>query len=477
MATAMAMVTTPDRGEVRSAMAAHLLLWSLVMGRPSFDLSDPLILASEIHQPSEDDLASDPSALSTTELVQSAMEATTQQDWDRAVQWYLEALEREPNNVGIYNNLGVVMRRQGDLDGAVMAYRRALELDPTLDTAVLNLIIALLSQRDWQAALETLEEVEDRFPTMATLKLYRGLAHEKLAQWPQALTAYQAYSRQQPDALGYYRLAITYWQLEEGSKAADAFRRAAQLDPNAGFYSSEAGRALAKLGVTEEAALFLERLPQEWPDPDDFIVLARLAHQLDQSERARRALDRALTTSDDPTSQDPAWLNDAGVVSADETEYVDATQYLLTAVAQYETTPDPDPKLGAIAYSNLADVYWSQKQLDLALAAAQKALELDSQSPQAHNTLAAILVSLELPAEAIVPLQTATDLDPTYWQAYRNLAIAYALLGDQDRAFQSLQAAIAQAPTLAIVDNLNQELVKLERIEPLQPSTPAPDLN
>ena len=416
---------------------------------------------------------------STQELVQAAMEATTHQNWDAAVQLYQAALQREPNNVGIYNNLGVVLRRYGDLAGAIAAYRQALTLDPTLDTAVHNLILALLANRNWQEALDLIVATETRFPDMGILQLYRGLAYEKLEEWTEAIQAYQQYTQQSSTAVGYYRLAVAHWQSGNGSEAAKAFRRATQLEPTIGFYSSEAGRALATLGIWEEATLFLERLPDNWPDPADFVVLARLAHQLEQNTGAREALDQALRLAAPRTADqaqvnpnavkpDPSWLSDVGVLEADTTaNYKAATDYLMTAIAQFETSPRPDPQVGAIAYTNLADLYWTQEQFDLALAAAQQAIALQPNLPQAHNTLAAILVSLEFPKEAVTHLKQATDLDPTYWQAYRNLSIAYALLGDQDQSTQALQKAITQAPTLDIVDTLNQELMQLQRIEPL----------
>ena len=413
--------------------------------------------------------------LSVAEIVQDAMTAAAAQDWTESADLYRQALELEPNNAGLHNNLGVVLRRQGDLNGAIEAYRRTLELDPSLDAIYVNLAIALLSNQQWQEAITVLEDAQDRAPGEASLSLYRGLALEKLQQWPAAAQAYQTYIQTEPNALGYYRLAIAHWQSGAGSESAEAFRRAARLDPQVGLYSSEAGRALAKLGITQEARAFLERLPQNWPNPADFAILARLAFRLDQLEEAESTLQRAIQLSQDPSGtgvgggQVPASiLNDAGVVSAERQDLDRAVEFLQAAAASVDQ-PGASPRTGAITYSNLADLYLTQDQVDLALAAAQEAVQRDPSLAQAHNTLAVILLRLERVPEAKASLQRATQLDADYWQAHRNLGIAHALAGEQEQATQSLLTAIDKAPSLDIVQGLNDELLKLQQITPSPP--------
>lgn len=407
-----------------------------------------------------------------SELVQLAIQASSAQDWAKAADLYQKAIRLEPNNAGLYNNLGVALRRKGDLKGAATAYQKALDLDPGLDTAYLNLTIALLSGQQWAEAVATVQKAKPQLPGDPDLFLYEGLAYEKLQQWVKAVQAYESYVQRSPDALGYYRLAISHWQVGDGSRAAEAFRRAARLDPSVGIYSSEAGRALAKLGINEEAATLLRRLPQDWPDPTDFTVLARLAYQLNELGVAETAVQTAFQKADTSLSDSPesiqnnsqvsaALLNDAGVLKS-STDPAIATRYLQAAAAKVDGGQG-SIRTGAIAYTNLGEVYLAQEQLDLALAAAQEAVQRDPTLPQAQNTLGVAWLRLERLPEAKAALQKATQLDPNYWQAYRNLAVAQASEGALIEASQTLQMAIDKAPSLDVARNLNQELIQLQQ--------------
>jgi TolB-like protein/Tfp pilus assembly protein PilF/predicted negative regulator of RcsB-dependent stress response len=60
-----------------------------------------------------------------------------QRDFENALAAYQEALKRAPNNSFVYQYLGIVQRRLGKWQEAEVSYKRALELDPR-DVALLN---------------------------------------------------------------------------------------------------------------------------------------------------------------------------------------------------------------------------------------------------------------------------------------------------------------------------------------------------
>lgn len=395
--------------------------------------------------------------LNIVELVTAAVAATESQDWARAADLYRQAVELEPNNSGLYNNWGVVLRRQGDLQGAIRAYQRALELDPNLSAVYLNLGLAYLVERRWEEALAILTQAEQRLPNEVTLPLYKGIALEKLERWGEAIGAYSTYVQRTPNALGHYRLAIAYWQTGDPQRAAEFFQRAARMEAQVGLYSAEAGRALALLGQYQDAATLLERLPSSWLEASDFLLLARIAHHLHRPDLADRALQRALALADSGSSRaarTSSLLNDAGVLAAERQDLQQAVQFLEAALTESER----DPQMLAVVAANLADLYLSQGRLPEALQQAQRAVSADPNLPQAHNTLAAILLEQQDLDAAIHHWQEAVRLDPLYWQAHRNLAIAQALRGEIDQAVESMQRAMEKAPTLEIVQQLNGEL-------------------
>ncbi|NJK63614.1 MAG: hypothetical protein HC921_13830 [Synechococcaceae cyanobacterium SM2_3_1] len=152
-----------------------------------------------------------------------------------------------------------------------------------------------------------------------------------------------------------------------------------------------------------------------------------------------------------------------------------ATQFLEAAVAQLESQ-NSDPAVAAVANTNLADLYIAQANWDQALIRAQLALEWDPDLAQAHNTLAAVLLQQRQLQTATRHWQEATQRDPNYWQAHRNLALAYALNGEQQLATQQMQLAMEKAPTMDIVEQLNQELRRLPEVAPFEPDQENLDL-
>lgn len=408
------------------------------------------------------------------EVLQAAVDAVAREDWNAAVRLYREAIEIAPNEATLYNNLGVIERRRGNIDAAITAYRRTLELNSSFTEVYPNLAVALLATEQWQEALDTLDLADVSGVFDPLLPLYRALAHEKLRQWRQAAEAYEAYVQSEPNALGYYRAAIAHWQAGEGAAAARAFQLAARLDPAFPLYTSEAGLALAKLGVNQSAVKLLSRLPTGWTQPSDFVVLARLARQMDMDDLAETAIARALQSRN---AVPASWASDAGVILTENGQLETASRYLnrvlesvdedeARTVASYGNPRQVRKRRAlAIASANLAELYMQQNQPALALTAGQTARSLDPLLPVAHNNLGVAAIALNRPNEAAVALQEAVILAPEYWQAHRNLGLAYAHLGNRAKARQHLLLAMDTAPTLERVKQLNRELIQLKRRE------------
>ncbi|MEO1131939.1 MAG: hypothetical protein AAFX40_04445, partial [Cyanobacteria bacterium J06639_1] len=333
----------------------------------------------------------------------------------------------------------------------------------------------LLTTEQWQAALDVVDLASASNVFEPLLPLYRAFAREQLMQWEEAAAAYDAYVQTNPNALGYYRGAIAHWQAGDTAAAARSFQLAAKLDPAFPLYTSEAGLALAKLGVDRSAIELLSQLPPNWTQPGDFVILARLAHQQGMADMAEAAISQALGSG---TAVPPAWVSDAGAILSAAGRIDEATRYLervaaseqadeagLTAESYGQPLQVRATRARAIAAANLSDIYLQQEQPALALSASQNAIALDPLLPVARNNFGVAALALDRPNEAAAALEEAVVLDPEYWQAHRNLGFAYAYLGDRERARKHLQLAMDAAPSLKQVQQINQELVDLSRRE------------
>ena len=447
-------------------------------------------------------------AQSLSNVQQDALRAVAAENWSEAVRLYRQAIQLSPQQASLYNNLGVAQRQLGDRAGAIESYRKALELDANFTETYGNLAVLLLLEGEWQEALEVTQQARSLGITDPTISLYFGIASEKTQNWEDAARAYDRYLKTEASAPIAYRAAISFWQAGEGRDAIRAFKRATQLDPAFALYVSETGLALAKVGANRSAIEFLTDLPTDWSNPRDFVVLARLAQQEDMLDLAEASLLRAFQLSQSQGADIPAsWVSDAGTIEASKGEVeeaqgtfqnaIDGTyrseseatempssasdesnsepQDLFDIVARVESQqPAEEPEEVAvnqsdrdvaIASANLADTYLSQGNYALAFNASQAAIEADSTLPVAYNNRGAALMALGDPVAASDSFLKAIELQPDYWQAQRNLGIAYIQQGDRDRAREYLGEAMSNAPSLELVQQINDEMVTLDRSE------------
>jgi hypothetical protein len=115
-------------------------------------------------------------------------------------------------------------------------------------------------------------------------------------------------------------------------------------------------------------------------------------------------------------------------------------------------------------WNNLAEVLCESVQLDLAVKAAARALELQPRLPEAHNNMGYALSTMGRYDEAIGCFRTAVALRPEYAQAYGNLGIAYQFKGNLDQAVVMFRTALALHPDYSFAQ-WNHGLIHLMRGE------------
>jgi eukaryotic-like serine/threonine-protein kinase len=123
-----------------------------------------------------------------------------------------------------------------------------------------------------------------------------------------------------------------------------------------------------------------------------------------------------------------------------------------TAIDYFNQSMKKDPNF-ALAYTGLAnaslrmytvkkDASWSEK----ALAAAQRAAELNDKLPEAHMTLGTVYSATGQNNQAISELKRGLELAPNSDEAYRRLGGAYVAVGQKDLAIEALAKAVEINP-------------------------------
>src|SRR5947207_4361632 len=109
-------------------------------------------------------------------LLHSAEEALNRKNFPTAITALKSAVERQPDLVPAWFNLGYAYSGLHQDDEAVKAYQKALELKPDLFEARLNLGILLVELNKSEAALEQLAKAVALQPKHSRAHLYYGRA-------------------------------------------------------------------------------------------------------------------------------------------------------------------------------------------------------------------------------------------------------------------------------------------------------------
>ncbi len=113
-------------------------------------------------------------------------------EFDQAVLAYSRALNLDPANADIYNNLGVCLRAQGKLSAASACYRRALVLKPNDAGVCSNLGNTLRDMHDLPAAVEILTKAVRLAPRSPEAVYNMGLTLRAAGDTAQAITCFES---------------------------------------------------------------------------------------------------------------------------------------------------------------------------------------------------------------------------------------------------------------------------------------------
>lgn len=110
-------------------------------------------------------------------LFKQALAAQRRGDVNRAKELYARALDRDPRNADLYNNIGTLYRTTGELDRAEDSYRRAIAINPRLAAAWSNLGVLLDAKGRRKEAISALQQAVAIEPSNAGTKVNLALQY------------------------------------------------------------------------------------------------------------------------------------------------------------------------------------------------------------------------------------------------------------------------------------------------------------
>ena len=269
----------------------------------------------------------------------------------------------------------------------------------------------------------------------------------------------------------------------EGSEAMEAFRTAVRLRPAFAPAQAELGKLLLKRGDVTDAVAHLERAVALEPDnPAPAYVLAQAYRRNGQTERARDLLTRVSRLNAQERGDDPdtdlrramfrivregtvaATGSPTGPPAAAEDRTASAAACAAAgdfdgAVARLRTAIEATPNASDVRYQ-LAVTLWNRyqraggrrdrKDLDEAVTALERAVELQPGQPQFHLVLGQLFAEQQNLTPALVHLKRAATLAPDDPEPAYNLGLALRLQGDLDAAEVQFRIALAKNPDHAL---------------------------
>ncbi len=320
---------------------------------------------------------------------------------NEAHQLYKKILEAEPGHADSLHKIGIIAAQVGQPASAVELFNHALRLRDDMPYCHNDLGDVLLS-------LGRLAEAEKSYNKAIRLKKDYYEAHNNLGN--------------------------VLSRTGESAKAAAQYEKAIALRPDIDAAYNNLGALLRDQGKLAEAAAQLETAialaPNSMHARNNLGLVLR-----DQGRPAEAAaqFEKAIALHPDFAEA----YNNLGLALVDQGKLAEAAE-------QYRHALRIAPH--AVVYGNLGNVLQDLGDSDGALAAHQKALELDPQNVAACVNMGNIFVSGDRPAEALLWYGKAIGMDPRNIVALKNRAAVLKDLGRIDEALASYDLAYRIAP-------------------------------
>lgn len=385
----------------------------------------------------------------------------------QAIESAQKAVEKAPGKAAVWGQLGKVYHIHGWEAEAAQCYRRAAEIDPT-EFRWLYYLGMITHKTDPQAAEVVLAQAIRLDPEYPPAHVYYAYALRRLGRFEGAkrhLERAKALDPQNPyPDLWLGELALAAKQFES---ARDHLRRALTLNPE----QSEAHAGLAQvalvLGDREAANRHAQaaRKPTahaEMRDPLWWEVLKEGVTASLYAARGRRYLlegDFAHAVAElevliSGAQKDPeVWLN-YGVALLFTERYGEAIVALESALAvlrdnegKKSKNPEGMADLKTESYYNLGLVYYRTGRMEKAIAACQKAIQLEPDFANAYGSLGMVYWETGRHDEAILQYKKAIEIAPMNVEFHQDLAKIYWQKEMYDEAAATYQIVVTHNPS------------------------------
>jgi len=337
-------------------------------------------------------------------------------DEQRALKTIQECLKVQPGNALVWQKYGEFLSNSGDNTTAEQWLLKAQHADPNLKRIDFDIGVASFKNMDISTAETYAVKASQVQPDDLNVIALLAAVKLKLSEWADADTAYKRILAAKPeDVPSLLGLGQCELELKNYQKAADTLQRVLQLDPMQLTVHFFLSRALGKLGKTEEAKheaeLYQKMMEQNSSSPPK--------QQLDYAKGIRDQVAQLLIDN-----------READALQIAQDSYKGASM---------------SPGSG---YALLGSMYLAMRRFDDAQRVLNRALEIDSKTPEANTYLGRLAILQGDLGQAEKDFQLELSLYPSHSLARAELGEVRYLQGRWPEAADLLVNSKTTVPRL-----------------------------
>ncbi len=360
----------------------------------------------------------------------------------------LNALKIDPSSSQAYFLLGRTLVGMKNYSGAARAFANANELAPEDRSIALEYAQLLTAGKAYDVAEPIVSKWANDFPDDEDFLVLLSLIHARSGRPAEALdSARQVIELSPGSAKAWLHLVQIHLINGDRPGAEEALSEAEKLDPASLGAGLMRVSLLQEQGLVEQAAARLELLARENPGRNDLKI--RLARLYEESGRKDDAIKLYREISE--KGPDATALYRLGLILYESGQKDEAVEFWGHSI---ETDPYYlEPRVSLVRH------YWSEKNIQEAMAAANEALKYAPNDSEALALRGDLYMAQRKAGEAVTDFQKALDARPYSGTLRRSLAQAQLAAGELTQARENLRIVVDKYPDYA---QANLMLAKIE---------------
>jgi len=188
------------------------------------------------------------------DLYALGLQQLLQEDWERALVFFTESANRNPDNADTYFQIGYCKGKLGQYLEAVDFYKQVIRMKPRDEEAYTNLCGAYNMLGNFTEAIESCQQAIQIRWDVAGAHNNLAWSYHKLGRYAEAMESSRQAIRLKPDyALAHFNLGNNYQALKRYSEAIESYKQAIRFNPDHAESHLNLGAAYHQLGQYEEA--------------------------------------------------------------------------------------------------------------------------------------------------------------------------------------------------------------------------------